>query len=125
MAKLWSTKELLIWDEREILIWNHRLNHCYFKSLLILSNMGITPRNISKIRKLPPCVACIFGKSHKRPWSTKGKHSGRPIRKPLDTRPGAMTSIEQIVSAQPGIIPQVTGYLTHERFWTSNIFVDH
>ena len=36
-----------------------------------------------------------------------------------------MTSIYQMVSVQPGIIPQITGDLTHTRFWVSNVLVDH
>ena len=35
-----------------------------------------------------------------------------------------MTSIEQMVSAQPGIIRQVTGALTYTIFWSDTIFVD-
>ena len=74
IAKLCSTEDLLGWDEREILFWHQRPNHCSFKSLIRLSSRGVIPRKLIKIRKLPPFVACIFGKSHKRPWSTKGKH---------------------------------------------------
>ena len=36
-----------------------------------------------------------------------------------------MNSIDQVISVQLGIILQVTGALTHTRFWPSNIFVDH
>ena len=35
-----------------------------------------------------------------------------------------MTSIYQMVSAQPGLIPQVTGDITHTRLYTLNVFVD-
>ena len=36
-----------------------------------------------------------------------------------------MTSIDQMVSFQQGLIPQVTGYLTHAIFWEATVFVDH
>ena len=36
-----------------------------------------------------------------------------------------MTSIDHMVSAQPGIIPQVTGSLNHARFWSATVFLDH
>ena len=110
MAKLWSTENILGRDEREILVFHHRLNHCYLKSLLRLSKRGIIPRNISNIRKFPPCVTCLFGKSHKRPWRTKGKHSGGSIRKPSETRTGAINSIDQMVSYKPGLIPKSLGH---------------
>ena len=87
MAKIFSTEDPLGQDKREFLVWRHRLNHCYFKSLFRLSNRGIITREISKFRKLPLCVACLFGNSHKSPWITKVKRSGRLIRKPLDARP--------------------------------------
>ena len=37
---------------------------------------------LNRIRKLPPCVAYIFVKSHKIPLKTKGKQSIVSIRKP-------------------------------------------
>ena len=36
-----------------------------------------------------------------------------------------MASIEQMVSVRPGLIPQVTGALTHARFWAATVLVDH
>ena len=116
MAKLWSNKDVFGRDKREPLVWHHRLKHCSFKSLLGLSKRVIIPRNLSKIRKLHPCVACLFVNSHKIPWRTKGKHLGGSTRRPSDTTPVAMTSIDQMVSAKPGLTPQVTGFLTHAIF---------
>ena len=43
----------------------------------------------------------------------KGKQSRGSIKKPSETRPGAMNSIDQIVSYQQWDITQVTGDLTH------------
>ena len=60
MSKLWSTNDLLGWEVRDLLVWHNMLNNCSFKSLIILPKRGIIPRNISKIRKLPPCVACFL-----------------------------------------------------------------
>ena len=116
MSNLWSTEDLLARDERKLLVWHHILNHCSLKSLVRLSKRGVITRNIIRIRKIPPCVTCLFGNSHKRPCRTKGKQLDGSIRKPLDTRPGSMTPIDQMVSAQPGRIPQVTGGITHARF---------
>ena len=106
----------------ELPVWHHRLNHCSLKYLLRLSKRGIIIKNLSKVKKLPPCVACMFGKSHKRPWSTKEKLSG--VFSP-ETRPRVMASIDQMLSSQPGITPQVTGDITHLRLWAATIFVDH
>ena len=34
-------------------------------------------------------------------------------------------SIDQLVSAQPGLIPQASGFLTSMRIWAATVFVDH
>ena len=124
-SKLWPTKENLVWDKREILVWNHRLNHCSFKYLLRLSKRGIITNNLIKVKKTPPYVACLFGNYYKRPWRTKGKRSGGSISKHSGAIPGAMKLIDQIVSDQPGLIPQVSGDLNQARFWPATAFFEH
>ena len=116
MVNICSTKDPLVREKRELLIWHHRLNHFSLKYLIRLSKKGMITRNLRNIRTSPPCVACMFGNSHNRSWMTEGKHSIGSIKKPSETRPGAMNSIDQMVSAQPGLINQVTGALTHVRF---------
>ena len=99
MAKMCSTEDLLGQDEMEILVYHHSLNHYSFKSFLRLSRIGIIHNNIGNVKKLPPSVACLFVKYHRRPWRTKGNQLGGTIKKPSETIPGAMTSIDQMVSA--------------------------
>jgi len=41
------------------------------------------------------------------------------------TQSGDGTSVDQIVSAQPGLIPQMTGFLTSYRIWGTTNFCDH
>ena len=125
MYKLWLTKDLIGQDEREILVWQHRLNLCSFKYLLRLYRRIITPKNLSQVKKLTPYLNFLFGRYHRRPWRTKSKCLSRSIIKPSETRPGSMTSIDQMVSSQPRFTPQVTVSLTHARFWEANIFVYH
>ena len=36
-----------------------------------------------------------------------------------------MKLIDQMVSSQPGLITQVTWDITHARFWSATIFLDH
>ena len=115
MAKLWSTKDLLVQDDMELVVWHYRLNHCSFKTFLRLSKRRIIPKNIRRVRTPPNCVACMFGKSYKRPCRNKGKLSGGSTRKTSYTRPVTMTKIDQMVHDQPEITPQVTGALTRAR----------
>ena len=70
----------------------------------------------------PWCWRGCVRRQDEHPWRTKGKRLCGSIRKPSDTIPGDITSINQMVSVQPGIISQVTVSLTHARFWAATIF---
>ena len=74
--------------------------------------------------RCPICVACLFGQAHKRPWRSKSKQK-HPIRKPTDDAPGKKASLDLMVSAQPGLIPQISERLTNLRVMAATIFVDH
>ncbi len=93
--------------------------------LLMLAKRGYLPKILLKLQdKLPLCVACQFGTVHQRPWCTKGKKSGS-IQKPDQTKPGDGVSVDQIISAKPGLTPQMTGFLTSKQIWGCTTFVDH
>ena len=70
------------------------------------------------------CMACQFGQAHRRPWRVKGKKSGS-IRKLEQRMPRYGVSVDQIISAQPGLIPQMSGFLTSNILWGATTFVDH
>ena len=65
---------------------------------------------------LPMC-GLTFDNSYKIPWRFNAKCPDGSIRKLSYDRPGLMTSVEQIISSQPNIKPQVTGELTESIFW--------
>ncbi len=69
-------------------------------------------------------MACLFGQAHKRPWQLKSKQR-HPICKPSDDAPGKQASMDQLVSAQPGLIPQMSGSLTNLRIMGARVLVDH
>jgi hypothetical protein len=68
-------------------------------------------------------MSCIFGRAHCKPWHSKG--SSKSIRKDTDDAPGKCVSMDQLVSVQPGLVPQMLGFLTNLRIWGATIFVDH
>ena len=87
--------------------------------------MGFLPKRLLEFQKNPPlCVACQLGAAHCCPYRTKGKKSGL-IRRPekIDTGDGVL--VDQILSAQPGLITQMSGFLTSQRLWGCTHFVDH
>jgi len=53
-----------------------------------------------------------------------GKASGS-IRRPEHVLPGNGVSVDQIDSAQPGLIPQMSGLLTSRCIWGCATFCDH
>ena len=55
---------------------------------------------------------------------SKEKKSGS-ICRPEQTTPGDGVSVDQIVSAQPGLIPQMSGFLTSKKLLGATTFVDH
>ena len=105
--------------------WYRRIYHLPFRILFHLASMGFLPKRLLECRNKPPiCVACQFGASHRSPWQTKGNKIGS-IHRPEQTNPGDGVLIDQIVSAQPGLIPQISGLLTIQSFWGRTTFVDH
>ena len=103
---------------------NHKLNHTSFDTLIEYSNLGLIPCRLRHVTRLPLCDSCLYGKQHWRPWRTSGKHKSS-IRKDSENEPVANTSVDHMISAHPGLIPQVTGKLTLARFWAACVFVDH
>ena len=54
----------------------------------------------------------------------KNKVSGS-IQRASKTQPGDVTSVDQIVLAQPGLLPQMAGFLTSNRIWGTTNLGDH
>ena len=113
---------------QEFLSWHNRLFHMPFYRMYKLIKTGHLPKRFLKVFDKGHCnlvcVSCQFGKQHRKPWRTKGSPGGS-IRKATQTKPGDGTSVDQIVSAQPGLVPQMSGALTSDRIWGATIFVDH
>ncbi len=111
-------------DEEEFMHWHHRLFHLPAKQMMRLSKHGVIPRKFSKMKRIPKCASCAFGQAHRRQWRTKSK-AGSSIRSDSESKPGDGVSTDQLVSAQPGLIPQISGTLTSDRITGATVFVDH
>lgn len=110
-------------NAEQYLKWHTRLGHLPDRHMKRMSKLGFLPKSFLKLDPPPICAACAFGKAHKRPWRTRGV-SGH-IRKDSEIKPGDGVSIDQLQSAQPGLIPQTAGFLTSQRFEGATVFVDH
>ena len=89
-----------------------------------MAEHGFLPKRFLRLKKLLPlCGVCLFGNSKRKPWRTKASSSC--IRKANEKYPGAATSVDQLISSQPGLIPQSSGNLLRDRINAATVFVDH
>ena len=110
--------------KQRLLIWHKRLSHFPKKNIFQLVDQGILPSEFVQLKvNRPICASCTFGQAHGKDWRTHGKKS--TITKDTDNTHGKGTSTDQLVSGQPGLIPQIGGYLTAAIIWAANVFVDH
>ncbi len=86
-----------------------------------MAELGLIPRKLKDCH-VPKCPACIYGKQTRRPWRTKSKPAsiGKTV-----TKPGQCVSVDQLSSPTPGLIAQVKGNLTRDRYRVATVFVDH
>ena len=111
--------------ETEFMHWHSRLNHLSFSNMHKLAEIGILPGRFKKLKgctKLK-CASCIFGRQKRRPWRTRAKPS--TIRKFSDDKPGVTVSVDQVISANPGLVPRMSGRHTSERLSAVTVFYDH
>ena len=96
--------------EKEWLQWHNRLNHLSRNGMIQLVQAGVLPKKFLRFRHSAPfCASCAFGKAHRHQWRYKSTPV-RSIWSVQDTSPGAQVSIDQIISAQPGLLAQMSGH---------------
>jgi hypothetical protein len=106
----------------EMMSHHRHLHHMPFPKLITMAEKGEIPKRIAVLKgHCTICVACLFGQAHKRPWQSKSKMK-HPICKPTDN---AKASFDQMVSAQPGLILQMSGCLANLRIMAAMAFIDH
>jgi hypothetical protein len=109
-----SNSQTLDDDQHEFMALHFKMNHLPFPAMITLAeNKRINKKFVRLKHRLPICMSCIFGTSHCKPCRTKGAHGS--ICKDSDNAPGKCVSMDQLVSAQPGLIPQVAGFLMNLR----------
>ena len=106
----------------ELLLWHYRLGHKSFNTLQRMAACGDLPSRLAKCR-VPQCAACQFGRATKVPWRTKGESNKRKIR--TTTAAGQCVSVDQMESTTPGLIAQLKGRATRNRYLYATVFVDH
>ena len=104
----------------ELLRWHYRMGHLPFDQIKQLAQTGQLQKRLLTVKK-PFCAACQYGKMTKRPWRVKGdnKHATRSV-----TQPGQVVSVDQLESNSPGLIAQLKGKLSQQRYKYATIFVN-
>ena len=118
------TPGYLTQEQMKLLEIQDRTNHCVpIKEIQVMASMGIFDSKLPSCQP-PVCASCMFGCAHKKPWRVKGKEK-YVIRSESKTSTGDNTPLDALTSSTPGIIPQISGFLTSDRFWAATVFVDH
>ena len=114
--------------QQEFFSVHYKLCHLPFTIILRLSKLRILPCRFIKLRNdLLPCVSCFFGQAHCRSWRHKSssKSTGGVLQSANITESGQRIGTDQIVLAQPGLVPQEKGQMTRARIWGATVFVDY
>ncbi|KAL7462348.1 hypothetical protein ACHAXS_002729, partial [Conticribra weissflogii] len=93
-----------------------------------LCKLGFLPKRFLKLQKeTPPCVSCLFGQAHRKPWRFKTTADGKlsTLQGSDISQAGQVVGADQLISAQPGLVPQEKGNLTRARIWAATVFVDY
>ena len=106
--------------EVELLMAHHRFQHISFSKLQEMARQGILPRRLAHC-KIPSCSACLYGKATKRAWRSK---QGKQRQEKKALKPGEVISVDQMVSPVPGLIAQMVGFLTRQRYKYATVFID-
>ena len=85
-----------------------------------MASMGIFDSNLASCQQ-PICASLMFRCAHNKPWRVKGKEK-RVIRSESETATGDNTSLDALTSSTPAIIPQMSCFLTSDRFWAATVF---
>jgi hypothetical protein len=105
-----------------LLHWHYRLGHLSFKTLQSMAKSKVILPSLATCA-VPKCAACLNGKATKRVWRTRA--SPNNITPAIITGPGDCMSVDQIESSTTGLIAQITGFLTRQRYTVATVFVDH
>jgi hypothetical protein len=85
-----------------------------------MARLGMIPKHFSH-DQFPLCPSFMYGKGSRKPW--RNKHDYRPISN--SEKPGQFVSVDQMETTTPGLIAQIKGIPTRERYHYATIFVDH
>ena len=107
-------------DSDELLRVHYKLGHLSFTKIRFMATVGWLDRRLSTCN-IPKCAGCMYGKATGCPWRAKGQ--ANQILK--SAAPGDVVFIDQLTVSTPGLIGQISGFLTQSRYHHATLFLDH
>lgn len=121
--KLFNDEDPSVKDPtQEMLLWHYRLGHLPFKIIQAIARSRLLPSRLGKCR-VPECAACRLGAATKVPHRYKGETNKGKLQQA--TKPGAVVSVDQLEATTPGLVAQLKGIPTVQRYKYATVFVDH
>ena len=103
--------------------WHEVLDHLPRSAMNRLVEKGSLPAKFKALKDWKfVCPSCLLAVQKKTSWRTKAKPSS--IRKDIVKAPGDLVCIDHIISAQPGLLPRISGHHTRERISAACVFKD-
>jgi hypothetical protein len=106
----------------KMLPFHHKFGHVSFPKLQEMAKFGIIPRRLARC-PVPSCSACLYAKAIRRKW--RGKTADNNNEATKQSRPGECVSVDQLKSPTPGLIAQLSGFLTTKRYGYATVYIDH
>ena len=106
----------------ELLQHHHNMGHLSFTKVQEMAKQGIFSSRIAKCA-VPICSLCQYAKATHRQWCTKSCKNHQDVSE-HPTKPGQCMSVDQLVSPTPGLIVQMTGFITKQWYKYATIYVD-
>ena len=104
----------------ELLRYHYDMGHISFAKLQQMAKQRVLPHHLSKCA-IPVCSACQYAKATRRPWRAKTASSHD---RTTPSKPGEVISVDQLVSPVPGLIAQMTGFITKQRYKYATVYID-
>ncbi|KAL7562425.1 hypothetical protein ACA910_020567 [Epithemia clementina (nom. ined.)] len=105
----------------DLLQQHYNFGHLTFAKLQEMAKQGVIPPRLAKC-PVPVCSACQYAKATKRQWRSKTIRDQDTAKPP--SRQGQVVSVDQLVSPTPGLIAQMTGFITKQRYQYATVYID-
>ena len=98
------------------------MGHLSFTKVQEMARQVIFSLRIAKCVVLI-CSACQYAKATHRQWCTKSCKNHQDVTE-HPTKPGQCVSVDQLESPTPGLIAQMTGFITKQWYKYATVYVD-